>query len=201
MKMFILIAIWVSLVFCGCDDGSNVYDYEILVNRDCTTGDEFAGVEFDSDSIRCGIKSNIYFGLEGNETTLRRLVLFYGSDAQNTKDSLWILETDSVKLADCKKFEHSNEMLFGQFCLKEFGNTANMEPLSYYLWEGIEGAKIWDVSFVYSKSGSYKALCHVESAGCVLLYSCSVRYDGTYYFSNVPNINDVKRNEIGGCFY
>lgn len=201
MKMFILIVIWVLLVFCSCGDGSNFYDYEIVVNRDCTTGSENAGVEFDLDSIRCGRKSNIYFGLDGDETTLKRLFLFYDSDAQNSKDSLWILETDSAKLVDCKKLEHSNEMQSGLFCLKEFGNTANIEPVNYYLWEGIEGVEIWDVSFVYSKYGSYKALCHVESGGCVLRYSCSVRYDGSYNFSKVPNLNDVERNENSGCYY
>ena len=88
MKKNIVITL-ALLVFCGCDDGANFYDGEIVVNKDCTTGSEFAGVEFDSDSIRCGRKSNVYFGLDGDETTIRSLFLFYDSDAQMILFGFW----------------------------------------------------------------------------------------------------------------
>ena len=47
------------IAFYGCDNGSNFYDREIVVSEDCTIGDR-VGVEFDSDSVRCGMSGNIY---------------------------------------------------------------------------------------------------------------------------------------------
>jgi hypothetical protein len=199
MKKNILIVILMAFAFWGCDDGSNLYDHEIVVNRDCTIGTENAGVEFDLDSVRCGRKSHAYFGLDGDETVLKRLALFSDGNAINTKDSLWILATDSTDMSSCEKLEFPNENGLGTFCLKKFENTKSMDLTNSHV--DYFSYVTWDVFFVYSKFGSYKALCRIESSNCVLLYSCSIQYDGSYYFSKVPNIDDVERNEIGGCFY
>ena len=62
MKKFIIIMITVLTAFYGCDNRSNIDNLEIVVSEDCTIGDR-VGIEFDSDSIRCGMNGNIYFGI------------------------------------------------------------------------------------------------------------------------------------------
>lgn len=219
MKTIVLIAALALFALWGCDDASSkpfefnpqevssssledifiesssssvnepVKISEFVISRDCTSGDESSGIEFAEDSVRCGKKGNIYFGLGQIETDMLPhfdYYLFSDSGAKTTKDSLWILETDSTKYLDCEKLEISNMKLKGTFCLKRFDGSVKREraPNNY---------------FIYSKYGSYKAFCNVDAYDCFLRYFCVVQYNGAYIFSKIPDADGVKRNGIGGC--
>lgn len=199
MKTIVHIAVFALFAFWGCDDGDSLYDNEIVVSRDCTYGGE-TGVEFDSDSVRCGEKGNIYFGLgrvyETVPFSALGFYLFHDSSAKNSLDSVWILETDSVKISTCEKKELPSISLSGTFCLHKFDNGVGRDTMNYaYNLEKYD----WDSFFIYSKYGSYKTLCNVAAYDCVLLYSCVVQYDGSYNFSKVPDADNVEQKQIG-CF-
>ena len=143
--------------------------------------------EFAEDSVRCGKKGNIYFGLGQIETDMLPhfdYYLFSDSGAKTTKDSLWILETDSTKYLDCEKLEISNMNLMGTFCLKKFDGNVKRERASKNY-------------FIYSKYGSYKAFCDVDAYDCVLRYSCVIQYNGTFNFSKIPDADAAERIQIG----
>lgn len=200
MKRFISIIVLISLAILGCDDGDNLYDNEIVVSEDCTIGDR-VGVEFDSDSVRCGINGYIYFGIDRideNSFSPFASYVFSDSGAKNTKDSVWMLETDPDRYALCEKMELFNKQLHGFFCLKTFDDSTTREIVNYYDVPGQNDKHGY--YFIYSKYGSYKAFCNVASKDCELLYSCVVQYDGTYNFSKVPNVDNVKRKNIGCVF-
>ncbi|WP_173467380.1 hypothetical protein [Fibrobacter succinogenes] len=172
---------------------------EFIMNRDCSSGTEIAGIEFDSDSVRCGEKGPIHFGLDpiDNSKVFSPLgfYLFYDSDAYTTKDSLWILETDPIKYAGCEKLEISDTNLPGAFCLKKFDVSVKREPVSNYV--DYENRINYGKYFVYSKPNSYKTFCNVVSIDCYLFCSCVVLYDGTFNFSRVPSADNVERKKIG----
>ena len=197
MKKFIIIMIIVMIAFYGCDNGSNFYDREIVVSEDCTIGDR-VGVEFDSDSVRCGMSGNIYFGIgrkDESDFSPFAFYVFSDSGAKNTRDSVWILETDPVKISICEKLNIGQMSLSGAFCLHKFDNTVKRESVNYYLKNGK-----YEYYFIYSKYDSYKAFCNISSKDCELLYSCVVLYDGLYNFSKVPYADNAKRKNIGCVF-
>lgn len=134
MKKFIIIMIIVMIAFYGCDNGSNFYDREIVVSEDCTIGDR-VGVEFDSDSVRCGMSGNIYFGIgrkDESDFSPFAFYVFSDSGAKNTRDSVWILETDSDRYSSCEKKEISSKNFQGTFCLKKFYDSTTREMVNYY---------------------------------------------------------------------
>lgn len=217
MKTIVLIAVFALFALWGCDDSSSkpfefylqelssssledifiesssssvnepIKISEFVISRDCTSGDESSGIEFAEDSVRCGKKGNIYFGLGQIETDMLPhfdYYLFSDSGAKTTKDSLWILETDSTKYLDCEKLEISNMNLMGTFCLKKFDGNVKRERASKNY-------------FIYSKYGSYKAFCDVDAYDCVLRYSCVIQYNGTFNFSKIPDADDAERIQIG----
>lgn len=196
MKTFILIFVILTFAIWGCDDGDNLYDNEIVVSRDCTYEGE-TGVEFDSDSVRCGEKGNIYFGLgrvyETVPFSALGFYLFHDSSAKNSLDSVWILETDSVKISTCEKKELPNLGLSGTFCLQKFDDGIGRDTVNcaYGLMKHSCNAY-----FIYSKHGFYKTLCNVHVYDCYLYYSCVVQYNDSYNFSKVPNADDVKEKQI-----
>ena len=173
----------VMIAFYGCDNGSNFYDREIVVSEDCTIGDR-VGVEFDSDSVRCGSPFAFY--------------VFSDSGAKNTRDSVWILETDSDRYSSCEKKEISSKNFQGSFCLKKFYDSTTREMVNYY--DVLEKNGKYEYYFIYSKYDSYKAFCNISSKDCELLYSCVVLYDGLYNFSKVPDADNAKRKNIGCVF-
>jgi hypothetical protein len=213
------IAVFALFAFWGCDASSKPFEFnpqevssssledifiesssssvnepikisEFVISRDCTSGDESSGIEFAEDSVRCGKKGNIYFGLGQIETDMLPhfdYYLFSDSGAKTTKDCLWILETDSTKYLDCEKLETANTNLSGVFCLKKFDGIVGRERATRHTF------------FVYKKHNSYSAFCNAEAIDCFLYYSCVVRDDGMYDFIKIPSADDVKRNEIGGC--
>ena len=198
MKKFILIFVLLSLAIWGCDDGDNLYDNEIVVSRDCTYGGE-TGVEFDSDSVLCGKKGNIYFGLgrvydPDDHTSPLGFYLFHDSSARNSLDSVWILEKDSVKISTCEKKKLPNIDLSGTFCLHKFDGGVGRDTVNYAYSLMIHS---WNAYFIYSKHGLYKTLCNVHAYDCYLLYSCVVQYDGTYNFSKVLDADDAEQKDIG----
>ncbi len=200
MKMFILITVLLSIVFWGCDDGDNLYDKEIVVNEDCTIGDR-VGLEFDSDSVRCGMNGSIYFGIDRideNSFSPFAFYVFSGSGVKNTKDSVWMLETNPDRYSSCEKKELFKEEMQGAFCLKTFYDSSTREIVNYH--DVTEKNNKCGYYFIYSKYGSYKAFCNVTSKDCELLYSCVIQYDGTYNFSMIPNVDNVKRKNIGCVF-
>ena len=166
----------VMIAFYGCDNGSNFYDREIVVSEDCTIGDR-VGVEFDSDSVRCGA-----------------FYVFSDSGAKNTRDSVWILETDPVKISICEKLNIGQMSLSGAFCLHKFDNTVKRESVNYYFNSENNDRGYY---FIYTKHAAYKAFCNVEAIDCYLRYSCVVQYSGTYDFSKIPNADDAERKLIG----
>ena len=134
MRKFILIFVFLSLAIWGCDDGDNLYGNEIIVSEDCTIGDR-VGVEFDSDSVRCGMNGYIFFGIERidkNSFSPFASYVFSDSGAKNTKDSVWMLETDPDKYALCEKMELFNNKMQGVFCLKTFYDSTTREIVNYY---------------------------------------------------------------------
>lgn len=187
----------VMIAFYGCDNGSDFYDREIVVSEDCTIGD-LVGLEFDSDSLRCGRKSNVYFGLgEIDESMLFSplgFYLFHDSASISTLDSIWILETDPVKISTCEKLNIGQMSLSGAFCLHKFDNTVKRESVNYYFNSENNDRGYY---FIYSKHAAYKAFCNVEAIDCYLRYSCVVQYNGTYDFSKIPNADDAERKLIG----
>ena len=188
--LFLSVALW------GCDDGTVSHGDEIVVSRDCSTGSEKAGFKFDSDSIRCGNSGDIFFGLGwAGERYVSRIGLYWYSDsgAKNTKDSLWILETDSVKISTCEKLDYSHKGLAGVFCLHKFDDVVGRDSVDYSY---NEKTKEWGTYFIYHKYGSYKAFCNALVDVCQLLYSCIVRYDESYLFSSIPNADNVNRIRI-----
>lgn len=217
MKTIVLIAVFALFAFWGCDDSSSkpfefylqelsssssegffietssssvnesVKISEVIASEDCTSGDESSGIEFAEDSVRCGKKGNIYFGLGQIETDMLPhfdYYLFSDSGAKTTKDSLWILEKDSTIYLGCEKLDISNMNLMGTFCLKKFDGNVKRERASKNY-------------FIYSKYGSYKAFCDVDAYDCVLRYSCVIQYNGTYNFSKIPDADDAERIQIG----
>ena len=198
MKRFIFIAIFLSLTILGCDDGENLYDNEVVVSKDCTGGDKLTGIEFDSDSVRCGRKGNVYFGLDEIYDTIQfsplGFYLFHDSSVRNTLDSVWILETDSAKISTCEKKELSKIDLQGTFCLHKFDDSVGRDTVNY---AGSFMKRGWNAYFIYSKHGLYKTLCNVRASACYLYYSCVVQYGETYSFSKVPNADDAERKDIG----
>ena len=200
MKKFIIIMIIVMIAFYGCDNGSNFYDREIVVSEDCTIGDR-VGVEFDSDSVRCGMSGNIYFGIgrkDESDFSPFAFYVFSDSGAKNTRDSVWILETDSDRYSSCEKKEISSKNFQGTFCLKKFYDSTTREMVNYY--DVLEKNGKYEYYFIYSKYDSYKAFCNISSKDCELLYSCVVLYDGLYNFSKVPYADNAKRRNIGCVF-
>ncbi len=200
MKKFIIIMITVLTAFYGCDNRSNIDNLEIVVSEDCTIGDR-VGIEFDSDSIRCGMNGNIYFGIgriDENDFSPFAFYIFSDSGAKNTKDSVWILETNLDRYSLCEKMELSNKNLQGFFCLKNFHDSTTREIVYHYDMQEKNGKH--EYYFIYSKYNSYKAFCNIASKNCELLYSCIVQYDGTYNFSEVPNVEYAKRKNIGCVF-
>ena len=187
----------VMIAFYGCDNGSNFYDREIVVSEDCTIGD-LVGLEFDSDSVRCGRKSDVYFGLgEIDESMLFSplgFYLFHDSGSISTLDSIWILETDPVKISTCEKLNIGQMSLSGAFCLHKFDNTVKRESVNYYFNSENNDRGYY---FIYSKHAAYKAFCNVEAIDCYLRYSCVVQYNGTYDFSKIPNADDAEIKLIG----
>lgn len=173
---------------------------EIVVNNDCTTGSEITGIEFDSDSVRCGRKGHIYFGFDWEKEDDKSpfspitFYLLFDSSARVSNDSVWIFETDSVKYSTCEKLEIPHADLSGAFCLKNFEDEIGRESVPRY----VDFEKKIDHGryFVYSKYGFYKAFCNIDANSCNLLYSCVVRYDRSYNFSKVPSVDNVKRNGI-----
>ena len=159
MKKNLLIAVWVTIAVCACYDSYNSYDNEVVVSKDCTTGSEKAGFKFDSDSIRCGRKSNVYFGLGEIDETMQfsplGFYLFHDSGSTSTLDSIWILETDPVKISTCEKLNISQMSSSGAFCLHKFDNTVKRESVNYYF---NSESNDYERYFVYSKYGAYKAL-------------------------------------------
>ncbi len=221
MKKFILIMVLLSLAIWGCDDSSSkplefysqklsssssddffiesssssvnepVKTSEVLISEDCTSGDEIAGIEFDSDSVRCGRKGDFYLGLDLIDETNRLspigFYLFADIDAKTTKDSLWFFESDSVAISTCKKLNFPNMDKSGVFCLKKTDGIVGRERVAQ------------NTFFIYKKYKSYSAFCNAVSIDCFLYYSCVVRYDGIFDFSKIPDADDVKRNGILGC--
>ena len=173
---------------------------EIVVNNDCTTGSEIIGIEFDSDSVRCGRKGHIYFGFEwekeDDKSPFSQIIfyLLFDSSARVSNDSVWIFETDSAKYSTCEKLEIPHADLSGTFCLKNFEDENGRESVPRYV--DFEKRIDYGRYFVYSKYGFYKAFCNVDANSCNLLYSCVVRYDRTYNFSKVPSVDNVKRNGL-----
>ena len=101
-----------------------------------------------------------------------------------------------VEGLDPEKFSY--DKMQGVFCLKTFYDSTTREIVNYYDVAGQNDKHGY--YFIYSKHGSYKAFCNVASKDCELLYSCVVQYDGTYNFSKVPNVDNVKRKNIGCVF-
>ena len=198
MKKNLLIAVWVTIAVCACYDSYNPYDNEVVISKDCTTGSEKAGFKFDSDSVRCGRKSDVYFGLgEIDESMLFSplgFYLFHDSGSISTLDSIWILETDPVKISICEKLNIGQMSLSGAFCLHKFDNTVKRESVNYYFNSEDNDRGYY---FIYSKHAAYKAFCNVEAIDCYLRYSCVVQYSGTYDFSKIPNADDAERKLIG----
>jgi hypothetical protein len=198
MKRFVLIAVFLSLAILGCDDGENLYDNEVVVNKDCTGGTKLTGIEFDSDSVRCGLKGNIYFGLDEIYDTMPfsplGFYLFHDSSVRYSLDSVWILETDSAKIATCEKKKLPNIGLSGTFCLHKFDGGDGRDTVNY---AGSFMKRSWNTYFIYSKYDFYKTLCNVIAYDCILLYSCVVQYNGTYNFSKVPDADDAEQKQIG----
>ena len=198
MKTIVLIAVFALFALWGCDDGVDLYDNEIVVSRDCTNGSE-TGVEFDSDSVRCGRNGSAYFGLGPIYDTMSfsplGFYLFHDSSILNSLDSVWILETDSVKISSCEKLEIPHADILGEFCLKKFENNNGRETVPGYV--DLEKKIDYGSFFVYSKYGSYKALCNVGAYDCDLHYSCVIQYNGTYNFSKIPDADDVEEKQRG----
>ena len=183
------------IAFYGCDNGSNFYDREIVVSEDCT----FSGnMSFDADSIHCGRKSNVYFGLDEIDETIQfsplGFYLFHDSASISTLDSIWILETDPVKISTCEKLNIGQMSLSGAFCLHKFDNTVKRESVNYYFNPENNDRGYY---FIYSKHAAYKAFCNVEAIDCYLRYSCVAQYGGTYDFSKIPNVDDAEKILIG----
>jgi len=206
MKRFIFMAMFLSLTILGCDDGENLYDNEVVVGMDCSDGDMNVGMSFDSNTVHCGKSGNLYFGIEWMDPNegvyhLERgmnpvdLYLYSNGDEDVVVDSVWTLETDSVKISTCEKLDFSNSGIKGTFCLNKFEKSLEKDYVSYYD-EGDKSQIKFGHYVVYSKFNSYNALCVVESYKCVLLYSCLIRYDGTYNFSSIPSLDGVKRKNI-----
>ncbi len=197
MKQFILIVI-TAAVFWGCEDGAEFYNNEVVVSKDCTDGDE-TGMEFDSDSVRCGEKGHIYFGLgkvdEKNDFSPFKFYLFHDNEATKSLDSIWILETDSVKISTCEKLKYSQKKLPGVFCLHKIDNAVRRETVNLFFNPEKNDCNYY---FIYSKHDAYKAFCNVDVSGCLLRYSCVVQYDEIYNFSKIPDANDVDW-KIMGC--
>ena len=134
MKQFILIVITAAF-FWSCDDEAEFYNNEAVVSEDCTNGEE-TGMKFDSDSVRCGEKGHIYFGLgkvdEKNDFSQLNFYLFHDREATKSLDSIWILETDSVKISTCEKLKYSQKNLSGVFCLRKVDNAARRETVNLF---------------------------------------------------------------------
>lgn len=203
MKIIGLIAVLVLLALCGCDDGNGSDGNEIVLSEDCSDGSMDVGIEFDSDAVRCGVRGKVYFGIEWmNELEFSHhyinpvdLYLYSSQDAVNTRDSVWILETDPVKMSACEKLDIYKGNLSGTFCLINFEISKGRNYVSYYN-DGAQKESVFPHYIVYSKYGSYNAFCAVESYKCVLIYSCTLQYDGTYHFSRVPTLDQVKRKNL-----
>ncbi len=197
MKRFVLIAIFLSLAILGCDDGENLYDNEVVVSKNCTSGGK-TGFEFDSDSVRCGLKGDIYFGLDEIYDTMPfsplGFYLFHDSSVRYSLDSVWILESDSAKISTCEKLNIPQNSLSGVFCLHRFNDAAGRDKVSKFF---NPEKNDWGRYFIYSKHGAYKAFCNVDVVGCYLRYSCVVQYNGTYNFSKIPDADDAKKKQIG----
>ena len=192
-----MIVIFVLLLW-GCYDVNNHYENEIVVSKDCTNGGEKTGIQFDSDSVRCGRNGDIHFALDFVRDELFSPIAFYlfsGSITNDFKDSVWVLEPDSVMESACEKLKVYNTNLPDGFCLKKIEGNVSRFPIPSYV--DYEKEKNYGSYFIYSKYGHYKAFCNVDSGGCMLRYSCVIRYDETYNFSKLPNADDAEQNRIG----
>lgn len=205
MKTIVLIAALALFVFWGCDDGSDLYESEFVVSEDCANGNMNGGIEFDSRSVHCGTDQSIYFGIEWrfSENYERPensnpvdLYLYSSNEGWASKDSVWILETDSAKISTCEKLDFSSKNLGGTFCLNKSDNSTVKDYISYYD-DGNGSTRKLAHYFIYSKFESYKAFCVVETHSCVLLYSCIVQDNGSYLFSKEPTLDNADRGNLG----
>lgn len=214
MKKFIMMSFFfLCIALGGCDDGTDFC--EVIVNDDCSNGWTDSRIGFDSESVHCGNDESIYFGMErvnniddnplfySNPSLYEKnpfeLYLYFGENAVASKDSVWILETDSTKVASCEKLDFSNKKLNGSFCLNKFESSTGRDYVNFYS-DGSEKKENWKHYIIYSKYNSYKAFCIIESYKCALLYSCVIQYDGTYNFSRIPTLDAVKRKNIWCIF-
>ena len=206
MKTLMLIFVFLLLAIWGCDDDSDFYEHEFVVSEDCAKGDMDGGIEFDSHSVRCGRDEPVYFGIEWyyyTEDYMRSdnsnpvdLYLYSSKDFRTSKDSVWILETDSAKISTCEKLNFSSKNLEGTFCLNKFENSTGRDYVSYYDDRDGSTRKLAHY-FIYSKFESYKAFCVIASHSCVLLYSCIIQDDGSYLFSREPTLENMDRKHLG----